>query len=270
MKVHLVTYATPRFRHRQIFLHASARANRVADATWPFSPAKVIASGFQERCPDLRLNERGSGFWAWKPFIIQRVLDAVPDGDLVFYCDVGRTHPFKLLTPCLPPLLRWMEEKGQSMLPGVGIPWDGPMSMWTKRDAFVLTGMDDPAFHSAAPVQASFSLWRAGSEARSFIGQWMDWCADRRLVSDDASGCGLPELPGFREHRHDQALLSLCCFQRGVEWLDLGLEKPSFDSKHPAEVAKRLGTLPAGSVTGRMVALVANLTERAERCLRRG
>lgn len=61
-------------------------------------------AGFEGRCKDIKLSERGSGFWAWKPFIIDAKLREVPDGDLVFYCDVGRLHPFKLLDQPLTPL----------------------------------------------------------------------------------------------------------------------------------------------------------------------
>lgn len=240
MKVHLVSYASPKFRHRQAVLGASALANGVVHETHPFSPEKVKQAGFARAFPEIGFEERGSGFWAWKPFIIDKVLSEVSDGDLVFYCDVGRGYPFKRLTACLPPLLRWMEENRQAFLPGVEIPWDGPMSVWTKRDAFVYAAMDSAATYEATPVQASFSLWKAGDESRGFIKKWMEKCKDRRLLTDDPSVCGLAELPDFRDHRHDQAVLTLCCLKEGVKGLSLGHEKPPIDSKHPSEVARWL------------------------------
>jgi hypothetical protein len=249
-------------------LGASALANGVAHETHPFSPEKVKRSGFARTFPEIGFEERGSGFWAWKPFIIDKVLEEVGEGDLVFYCDVGRDYPFKRLTACLPPLLRWMEENRQAFLPGVEIPWDGPMSVWTKRDAFVYTGMDDPVTHAATPVQASFSLWKAGEESRRFVRKWMEGCKDRRLLTDDPSICGLEELPDFRDHRHDQALLTLCCLKEGIRGLSLGREKPPIDSKHPSQVAKWLDP-DLGQKASKMVEVLARALELPEILLRR-
>ena len=236
MKIHLVTYATPRFRLRQLILGWSARVNRVVDTVTHWNPQKLLKSGFEERCKDIKLSERGSGFWAWKPFIIADKLREVPDGDLVFYCDVGRRFPYKTLDRGLQPFVEWMDEQRQDFLPGLAITWRGSMSVWTKRDAFVLTDMDQPEIHRLAPIQASFSLWRACHPSRDFLDDWLAWCSLRELISDDPSVCGLPELPDYFEHRHDQALLTLCCHRRGCLGLDLGNRSVSFDTRNPSEV----------------------------------
>ena len=103
MRSHLVTYATPRFRLRQLVLGWSAKFNRVADTVTHWTPEKLLSAGFEARCKDIKLTERGSGFWAWKPFIIDAKLREIPEGDVVFYCDVGRAYPFKQLTNSITP-----------------------------------------------------------------------------------------------------------------------------------------------------------------------
>jgi hypothetical protein len=238
MKIHLVTYATPRFRLRQLILGWSARLNRVVDTVTHWTPEKLLAAGFEDRCKDTKLSERGSGFWAWKPFIIDAKLREIPNGDLVFYCDVGRLYPFKLLDQPVQPFLDWMDQKGQDIMPGVEIPWDGPNSIWIKREALLAMSMDRPEVHSAVPIQASFSLWRAGVRTRDFVAGWLDWCSQRSMVSDDPSRQGLDELPDFRGHRHDQALLTLCCLADGISGLHIGSEKPAIDSRHPSLVSR--------------------------------
>lgn len=238
MRIHLVTYATPRFRLRQWILGASARLNGVVDTVTSWTPERLLEAGFEERCENIKLSERGSGFWAWKPFVIDAKLREVPDGDLVFYCDVGRLYPFKLLDQPVTPFVRWMETRGQEMMPGIEIPWDGPNSNWTKREALAAYEMDRQEVHQAAPIQASFSLWRSGSESRDLVAQWLQSCSTRALVSDDPSHGDLPELPDFRGHRHDQALLSLCCLARGVAGLSMGTVKPEIDFRNPSAVSR--------------------------------
>ena len=270
MRIHLVTYATPRFRHRQVILGASARLNGVVDTVTSWTPQKLLKAGFEERCKDIKLSERGSGFWAWKPFIIAAKLNETPDGDLVLYCDVGRLYPFKLLDQPIQPYLQWMDQQGQDIMPGIYIPWDGTTAVWTKREVLLALGMDRPNVHSSAPIQASFSIWRAGTHSREFVALWLDACAQRPLISDDPSREGLSELPGFRGHRHDQALLTLCCLTQGIHGLSTGLEKPAIDARHPSQVSRLCFGERQGSPTfsGRILRAAVWPVEQIEQKLR--
>lgn len=208
-RIHLVTYATPRFRLRQLILGASASLNGVADTVTSWTPEMLLKAGFEKRCKDIKLSERGSGFWAWKPFIIQKKLIEIPAGDVVFYCDVGRIYPFKKLESPITPLLEWMTNHGQTVMLGVRIPWKGPMSMWTKRKAFVPKLMDLTEYHRATSIQASFSLWQSHATSLNLADEWMTLSARRDLISDDPDDSELNPLPDYHENRHDQSLLSL-------------------------------------------------------------
>lgn len=269
--IHLVTYATPQFRHRQWFLGLSARANHVVDNVTSWTPSRLMEQGFGQRAPEIELTSRGSGFWAWKPFIIEWHLNRVRDGDIVFYCDVGRHNGFKLLESSINSLIGWMDQNKQDMLPGLLIPWKGPMSMWTKRNAFVLTGMDSSEAHQATPIQASFSIWRASGASRDMIGQWMNWCAQPQLINDERGDPGFPELQDFVDHRHDQSLLTLCCLNKKIQGLDLGSMMPPIDTQHPCEVNSWLqgSNRAKTSWKGLMVRTAALPFEMIEKGIRR-
>jgi len=237
-QVHLVTFGTPKFYHRQILLGLSARLNNVVATVTEWSPKKLLLEGFSDVVREVRLNERGSGYWSWKPFIIQKKLNEVPDGDIVFYCDVGRRYPFTLLDQPITPYLQWMDARGQECLPGVENTWDGPVGVWIKREALVFTGMDRTEVYDSTIIQAGFSFWRAGVKSREFIRKWMDLCSRRELISDDPSSSGLIELAQFREHRHDQALLTLLCLKEGLAGLRFIEGRPMFQSGNPSELSK--------------------------------
>lgn len=242
MRIHLVTYATPRFRLRQRLLGLSARLNGVVDTVTPWNPRALATAGFTTELPQINLTDRGSGYWAWKPFIISRKLAEIPDGDVVFYCDVGRRHPFKTLERPIDPFLDWMRSTGQDVMPGLLIPWKGPMSMWTKRAAFQATNLDAENTHRSSPIQASFSFWVAGPSSRSLCGEWLRLSSQAHLINDDPSPPPLEELPDFFEHRHDQSLLSLCCLASGMRGLDVGALMPQVDTQHPDMVLELLGS----------------------------
>ncbi len=241
MRIHLLTYATPRFRLRQWILGTSARLNGVVDTVTSWTPDMLLAAGFEERCKGIKLSERGSGFWAWKPFIIAAKLREVQEGDVVFYCDVGRSYPFKTIGRAITPYLEWMHSEAQFIMPGVHIPWKGPMSMWTKRAAFHVTGLDNEAAHRSAPIQASFSFWIVGEASRQLCKEWLELCLQGFLINDDRSPPPLHELPDYFEHRHDQSLLSLCCLKSGIHGIDIGGKMPATDTQHPDEILDLLG-----------------------------
>jgi hypothetical protein len=239
------------------------------DTVSEWTPDSLLAAGFEERCKDIKLSERGSGFWAWKPFIIHQKLQEVPDGDLVFYCDVGRRYPYILLDHPLAPFTEWMDERKQDLLPGTLIPWSGSMSVWTKQDAWAATHLDSPGFRAASPIQASFSCWRATEYTRRIASEWLDLCSQRNLVSDDPSSTATAESEEFKAHRHDQSLLTLCCLKHGIQGLDIGQAEPPYNERDPSQVAAQVfGTPPHQTAMGKMLACAANLAQRVERLIR--
>lgn len=269
MPFHLVSYATPKYRHRQMILAASAWANGVVETATSWTLSKLRHSEFSKLAPNISLAERGSGFWAWKPFIILKALESLPDGEIVFYCDVGRKYPYILLDHPLGDYVKWMEAHQQDIMPGVMIPWNGPMEIWTKRDAFSGTGIDGPEIQSASPIQASFSLWKVSPKSRAFLGEWLSACLQRQLVSDDPSETG-PEAPVFRSHRHDQSLLTLCCLKHRVQGIDLGPNEPAFNERDPGQVAEHLfSSKPTITAAGRLIRLLVAPVQAAEQALRR-
>ena len=167
-------------------------------------------------------------------------------------------------------LIHWMDACGQHVLPGVEIPWTGAMSRWTKRDAFVLTGMDKPEFHHAIPIQASFSFWRVGPKSKNLLEVWLEWSCRRDLISDDPSVCGLPELTDFHDHRHDQSLLTLACLKCGVRGLDLGSSRPEIDVRHPCEVSSYVDPkcVAKASGAGRLLQISSLAVQKVESKIR--
>jgi hypothetical protein len=268
-RIHLVSYATPQFRHRQIILGLSARLNGVVDTSIAWTTNKLKSEGFAERVPGIGLDERGSGFWSWKPFIIQKHLNELPEGDVLLYCDVGRIYPFKLLDQPLNPYLRWMEEQGQEVMPGIEIPWDGPMSHWTKREALLFLDLDRPEILGASPLQASFSVWKSGDFSKRLADKWMNLCARRNLVSDDPSTSLLGEHSDFRENRHDQALLSLLCIKEGVSGLFLGKERPCIDIRNPSQVSRVVFEENPIGIAGRILRVMVYLIENLEKIIKK-
>jgi hypothetical protein len=99
----------------------------------------------------------------------------------------------------------------------------------------------------------------------------LELCSDRRLVSDDPSREGLDELPGFRAHRHDQALLTLCCIAEGIQGLSLHSQNPDMDVRNPSQVSRfHFGGIPGfPRIPGHLLRAPTWLAQQLERRLRK-
>ena len=63
---------------------------------------------------------------------------------------------------------------------------------------------------------SGFILLRKSFNACAFIGEWLTYNQDDRIVTDSASNFR-PNDPMFTENRHDQTILSLLAKKWGIE-----------------------------------------------------
>lgn len=257
MRIHLVTFSTPAFWLRQQFLNFSAIHSGVVDHTEQWTPSRLASAGFQQANPDISLRERGAGFWSWKPYIIEQALLDVRAGDVICYSDVGRMKVL-LLRANLDPFIRWMDDRGQDCIPGVHAPWHGPISKWARKDTLAALGCDEPRFHQAPQMQASFSVWRRTPETLAFVKEWKDCCFNRMLVSDDPNPSGQENFPEFVTQYGDQTMLSLLTLKKGLKGLEWGdSEAPPFMDKSPEDWLMHLGGTIRDGPVNRMLATAA-------------
>ena len=209
MKTYLVSYATGRFVADQADLMASGLRFGVTDLR-PWSNEMLRARPFYAEQKTTLDMERGSGYWLWKPFIILETLGEMQDGDCLIYSDSGIE-----IVADLTPLLRIaFETPGVMLFRG-----NGKCREWTKRDCFFFMNADEPRYHEAQMLDGSFIVCMRTTQARAFIAEWLESCLDRHVLTDEPNICGLPNLPGFQDHRHDQSVLSLLAKRRNVELL---------------------------------------------------
>jgi hypothetical protein len=134
--------------------------------------------------------ERGAGYWLWKPYIIDRSLSK---SDLLIYTDAGLLFENDIM------LL--LEQKKDDIMV-FGNRWRH--GDWCKMD--VLRGMDCERFADGEQLQASCIILRNNNYTRNTIKLWLHYSQLPGWIDDSPSK--LPNQSGFREHRHDQAILT--------------------------------------------------------------
>lgn len=179
--------------------------------------------------PSEKSNERGYGFWKWKPEIIQAAMKRMVDGDILIYSDAGAEFINNV---------RYIIDRMDQDIFLFGNNWEH--AHWCKRDIIdeVLPFTDSVADaisrtlyiqrrevsddllswqRFGKQVQASVIFFRVSDYTRKFVKEWLDWCLFEggRLIDDSPSRT--PNHPEFRENRHDQAILTTMAYREGIK-----------------------------------------------------
>jgi len=77
-------------------------------------------------------------------------------------------------------------------------------------------GCDTEKYHQSPHVQAGYSAWSNSNSSIKFLTEWLSWCTNTAVITDNPNIYGKPNLPGFRDHRHDQSILSNLTTKKGL------------------------------------------------------
>lgn len=175
----------------------------------------------------LKSGIRGFGYWCWKPQIIKQVLDQLNEGDILQYTDVGcRLNP-----QGRPRLLEYfeiasMDEMGilafQNIPPTGRLCHDGRKllnlidSQWTKGDLVdYFSVRNNPEILESPTIGSGIFFIKKSVQSHSLINDWLKVYETEFKLADDSPSIS-PNLDGFIENRHDQAIFSLLCKIRGA------------------------------------------------------
>ena len=170
-----------------------------------------VSVPFQISHRDLLRHRKGAGYWLWKSYIILKtLLTKLNDGDLLVYHDAGAYFVkdigplFKLCMDANPNVLTFRQPYQERL--------------YTKRDAFILMGMDEPRAYEKKQTQrtAALQVYMKSCTTIQFVMEYLAYSVDRRIISDDENVMGKLNMEGFRGNRHDQTVFSLLTKKWGI------------------------------------------------------
>lgn len=204
----LINYANDQFTQGQKLNSKTGREVGGFDEVISYSPDD-LEQGFYESNAGILNQSRGAGYWLWKPYLIYQTLQILNRGDFLFYCDSGSYF----INP-IDPMIEIAEASGQDILV---FELEHIEKVWTKRDAFVLMDCDRPEYTDSKQRLASFCLFRKSRFTMTFAGEYLSYAQDERVLTDLDNRCGYPNYPEFKDHRHDQSILSLLSKRHGIK-----------------------------------------------------
>lgn len=198
--IYLVNYADEQFKAAQKYNKKTALKVGGVDVVFECNP-KQIDEDFYAKHQEILSQKRGAGYWLWKLYFIKKYLQKINDGDTLIYADSGSFFCKSIL-----PLAALADNYKQDVIPFELELMEGA---WCKRDAFYYMGCEGLGFEQTRQRLASFIVIKKSQFSVDFIDQYLAYCSDPRIVTDNPNVCGLDNFPDFSEHRHDQSIFSL-------------------------------------------------------------
>jgi hypothetical protein len=217
MKFQIITFATEEFAPQAEALIASSLDVGFTDGT-VFGPDDLVELDFAIRNLQTLSQKRGAGYWLWKPFLIRRVLQNLQPSDVVFYCDAGRTNYYQF-TSFPTHLAARLKANSSGFLLGPSIGHLGTIENWTKRDCLQLMKADNQSIRNK-PLLMTWSLWTPTELSFRFLNAWEEFAEDPRCLTDLSNTLGKPNYECFRDHRHDQSIMSILAHKLHAPFLD--------------------------------------------------
>ena len=207
-KIYAISYGDKKYSMSLKVNLISARIFGGANKLISYGPEDVDQK-FRIEHQDILETPRGGGLWLWKPYIIKKTIEnCLEYGDFLMYADSGTVYVNKIKH-----LTSVMERDNTDIFLSSSCFIE---RQWSKRDAFELIGVDYEKYEESFQTEATFVLFRKSKNSLSFIDNWLKFCCDRRIVSDDANTCGKDNATDFIENRHDQTVLSLLGKKCGI------------------------------------------------------
>lgn len=202
-KVVVINYADKHFRGQQRMSSLFARVFGGADDVVSYAHSD-LDSDFVIKNRSILENERGGGYWLWKPYIIMKGLFSLNDGDYLFYQDSG-----SVLIRSLKHLVRSLAEKRTDVLtfelPLLEIQWTNSYTLQYFR-----ANTDEILFSNQR--LGGYVFMRKSDKSVNFIKEWFELCTNKDLLVDRDD----EEHDLFKQHRHDQSILSLLAKKHNI------------------------------------------------------
>jgi hypothetical protein len=179
-----------------------------------FFDEHTIDPNFIDKNKEIFSYARGWGFWLWKPFIILETLKKLNEGDVCVYCDAGNSiisDPSPLFGLCIDVggILLFENRDGNP----AGTVWRN--AEWTKYDCYTLMDCAKNKYVNGSQIDGAYSVWQKNAKTMSFVEEYLSYCQNINIISDLPSITG-PNPPMFKDHRHDQSVLSLLAIKHDL------------------------------------------------------
>ena len=159
---------------------------------------------------DILNSPRGGGYWLWKPYIINNLLSKINDGDFLFYLDSKYYFTESFTELYNEPIqntdiLVWNNKPNETT---------NQFKFYCKPDVIHKYNMEDYAYNqNINEFWAGAIFIKKTTNSVSIMNEWLEMCCNYSDITDSPS---ISSNPYFRDHRHDQSLLTIVLYKNNI------------------------------------------------------
>ena len=207
-KIIAISYSNKLYQKQLALNKKSALEIGNVDEYYSYGPSDIDIE-FKEKNIYILSQKRGNGYWLWKPYFILKTLkEKLKNGDYLIYtdaCVLYMNSTYKII--------EFMKERDAEM-------WADQLiykeKNYTKRDTFLLLNADIPLFTNTFQYQATIQIYKKSKFTEKFLEELLYYSQDKRIITDLPNTLGKENYIGFKDHRHDQSVLSLLIKKYGL------------------------------------------------------
>jgi hypothetical protein len=182
---------------------------------------------FKKEFSEILKFKKGYGFCIWKPFLILNELYQLNDNEILLYVDSTDRIESTFIS--------LVAEHFNSYLNNNFFLNRGFInSHWTKRDTFVLMNCDSELFHNCVQLEAGVIGLTKTEDNLTIVKNWFNYCCNSDILIDKPNVCGKSNLPGYKEHRYDQSILTNIVFKKGINSHNLSQDIIKYNYYQPS------------------------------------
>ncbi len=184
----------------------------------------------------IETNQRGIGYWLWKPYLVLQNLDEMEDGDTLIYADAG-CYLQTSGTSRLEELINLSRSHPTGI---VAFNSEQPNQAFNKADVFAIY---PEAITKTQIVATAFFVTKNATSQRFFEEFYRTAQQDNYHLLTDAPS-RTSNLPTFQTHRHDQSIFTMLAYKYNIYITptDETWDGPKWEDKSkPIYAARRRG-----------------------------
>lgn len=210
-QTYFITYADENYASQLNALTETAQSSDQFDNVIGYTRAELVKTEFYKKNKELLDAKPYAGWCAWKAFYILETLKKMQYGDVLLYIDAGD------IISNSEGLREFLLNKTKiDSLDLILTNGAYPNRQYTKRDAFVIMDCNSEHYYNAIQVEAGIIVAIKRNSTMNIVERWLQFCLDKRVITDEPNVCGLPNFPEFIEGRADQSILSLIKEKYGI------------------------------------------------------
>lgn len=200
--IYFLSYGNDRFKNSIVRIEKEAEQMNIFTKILCYKEEDLDSEFTDVHGEFVKNNQRGGGYWIWKPYLVKKTLQELNDNDILVYVDSGSV----LNQSGLERLKEYFDiiDKSKYGILSFQLPY--LEKNWTKNDIFKHFNSDQ-SIKDAWQLMATAFIIKKCPHSCDLVNKWYENMHNYKLIDDSPSETKNSQ--NFMENRHDQSIFSV-------------------------------------------------------------